>query len=619
MKTLHSSLVPVVAALATVTLALTPTESSAQSPFTSGAPASGRALDATLPNEAVDPFSGSLSIVETDLVLPGNAGLDVRVQRVYNSAIYPGYQSGDLTIEEDSWAGIGWKLHFGRVINPSSTTSGATQIEMGDGSRHALYTTSVSPGWTTKSFWLYDRSTHTLKLPNGLIYEFGHVAALGGSLGTVRYVTVIRDPFGNRIEFSYFAAPGPPDGVSQIRQILSPGQVRAINFTYDTTGINGLSSMTYGSRTWIYIQQPAGPAGYSTLADVHPPVGPGSEYDYSTPSSGQPGHELTVLHTPGGGTVTYTYADVTQQAGAVTNVGRGVVAKALGGLHVTGGTWTYSYGTGANLDTTRVVCPCGTTSYRFNGIGTSGPFSGWLAGTLAERKTEHQSVVYEREVLTWQQSEAISPDPTVGSGGTWSDTAVFTPLLSTRTITRGTESWVTTHEYRAGLGNYNDYGRPWRTSEDGELDRTTTRTFQGGFTPYIVPQVVSEVVGPAGFERKYEFDLATGFLRRTTLHSFASTSPVYTYEIWPDGNIKASIDPIGNRTEFLYSWGRVRRVTTPHVITDYEIAPDGTVTWEETGGRRTVYSYDAAFRLTEVRPPGGESYRVFARASHERG
>jgi Domain of unknown function (DUF6531) len=133
----------------------------AQSPFRPGSSPGGRSLDSAMPNEAVDPFSGTLSIVETDLVLPGNAGLDVRVQRVYNSAIYPGYQTGDLTIEEDSWAGIGWKLHFGRVINPNATTSGATQIEMGDGGRQALYTTSVSPGWTTKGFGLYDRSTHT--------------------------------------------------------------------------------------------------------------------------------------------------------------------------------------------------------------------------------------------------------------------------------------------------------------------------------------------------------------------------------------------------------------------------------------------------------------------------
>jgi hypothetical protein len=71
--------------------------------------------DSALPNEQVDPASGALTVVGTDLVLPGNAGFDLAIQRVYNSSVFPDYDSGSTAIEEDSWAGIGWKLHFGRV------------------------------------------------------------------------------------------------------------------------------------------------------------------------------------------------------------------------------------------------------------------------------------------------------------------------------------------------------------------------------------------------------------------------------------------------------------------------------------------------------------------------
>ena len=265
--------------------------------------------------------------------------------------------------------------------------------------------------------------------------------------------------------------------------------------------------MAYDGKTWIYTQQAAGPAGYSTLERAQSPVGLGTEdYDYSAPGGGQPGHELTVLRTAGGGTVTYTYGDVVQHAGAVTNTGRGVVAKVLGGTAVTAGTWTYTYGGGPLQNQTRVECPCGTTTYTFNGIGTTGPFSGWKAGTLAERTLEHQSVLLEREVLTWQPSEAISPDPTIGVGGVWSDADLYSALLATRTVTRGFRSWVTSHEYRTGLGTFNDYGRPWRTSEDGELDRTTTRTFRSTpLTPYILAPVVKEEVTPNGFEVNLEY------------------------------------------------------------------------------------------------------------------
>ncbi len=100
-----------------------------------------------------------------------------------------------------------------------------------------------------------------------------------------------------------------------------------------------------------------------------------------------------------------------------------------------------------------------------------------------------------------------------------------------------------------------------------------------------------------------EYDQATGFLVARTIHLFVPNSPIHTYEAWPNGNVKAVIDPIGNRTDFQYAWGRVSKVTTPNLITDYGIWADGTVAWAETGGLRTNYEYDAAFRLLRVKPP----------------
>ncbi len=183
----------------------------------------------------------------------------------------------------------------------------------------------------------------------------------------------------------------------------------------------------------------------------------------------------------------------------------------------------------------------------------------------------------------------------------------YSALLATRTVTRGSRSWVTSHEYRTGLGTFNDYGRPWRTSEDGELDCTTTRTFRSTpLTPYILAPVVKEEVTPNGFEVNLEYDQATGFLLRRTLHQFVPNSPITTYEAWPNGNVKAAIDPMGNRTDFLYA-GCVSKVTTPGVVTDYGVSPNGTVAWDETGGLRTHYEYDSGFRLLRVKPPSTPS------------
>ena len=109
-----------------------------------------------------------------------------------------------------------------------------------------------------------------MKLANGFVYTFGHVVDLGGDLGVVRYVTEIRDPFTNKLELSYFSAPGPLDGISQIRQYLSATQIRYVNFTFDSAR-NTLKTMEYDGRVWTYSHDPHGDGGLSLLRSVKAP------------------------------------------------------------------------------------------------------------------------------------------------------------------------------------------------------------------------------------------------------------------------------------------------------------------------------------------------------------
>lgn len=92
------------------------------------------------PAERIDPFTGKLQWHFVDLFVPGNGGMDIKVQRSYTS---PGLQW-----PEPSPFGLGWTMHFGRVIrwaNSSicnTTNSAATQnpvLELPDGSRRILY------------------------------------------------------------------------------------------------------------------------------------------------------------------------------------------------------------------------------------------------------------------------------------------------------------------------------------------------------------------------------------------------------------------------------------------------------------------------------------------------
>src|SRR6266571_9438520 len=38
--------------------------------------------------ESVDPFTGNVNLLHTDVILPGDGGLDLRIQRSYNGRIW---------------------------------------------------------------------------------------------------------------------------------------------------------------------------------------------------------------------------------------------------------------------------------------------------------------------------------------------------------------------------------------------------------------------------------------------------------------------------------------------------------------------------------------------------
>lgn len=594
----------------------------AQTPFTHKGIDGLHPPSSVLPNESVDPASGALTVVATDLVLPGNAGLNLAVTRVYNSAVFPDYHSGGSTaLEEDSWAGIGWTLHFGRVIQPDSTNPGDTQIEMGDGRRHRLYHSIAAPGlWTTTEFWLYDKSNHTLKLPSGVVYTFGRAVFVNARLGTMRYVTEIKDPWNNRLTFTYFDSNGPPDGIQKITQVLSGTQTREVTFTYDST-LKALSTMTYLGYTWTYLQDAAGPAGYSVLRGVSlpSPITTRWGYDYTSGKTG----EMTKVTTPSGGHLTYAYGDKTREAGGNSRLARVVTTRVIDGPELGGGTWAYDYGAGPNHDTTTVTCPCGTkvgstqrtrvTKYTFNGTGTSADFSGWKAGTMAFITVEENDTVLEQRVLTYIPGATVSNDAVPGEGGVWSDTAVRTALPESVTTTRGTQSWITTNEYRAT--DYKDYGRPWRVwlQEDIYHYRRTDFTYQYGFTPYIIGGVKSaEMTVLDGYGnsttqavgRSWSYDLATGFLQSQNLNGIVTTfGPTTT------GNVATVTNGLGRMTTMAYSWGRVASVqsamaSTTGTTTTYTVLPEGLIQSETTNGLTTSYTYDPAMRIQEVRPPG---------------
>lgn len=130
-------------------------------------------------NEHIDPFTGALQHHYVDLHLPGNGGFDLKVIRSYNSssvdpANLDGYQSN---------AGVGWNIHFGRVLKNNDTNFCANSfvsvaknpvLELPDGSRQILATSS-SPSalLMTTQRWKADCIANGLAVysPDGTRYD----------------------------------------------------------------------------------------------------------------------------------------------------------------------------------------------------------------------------------------------------------------------------------------------------------------------------------------------------------------------------------------------------------------------------------------------------------------
>jgi hypothetical protein len=442
-------------------------------------------------DEHVDPLSGNLLISATDLVLPGNAGFDLVVQRFYSSQIFPDYESGQsMALEDDQWAGLGWRFHFGRILHTELTGAGQTIVELPGAGGGPLYHTSFYPeGWMTKGFARYNRSTNTLLLPNGMVYTFGQAVSMPRG-GTVRYVTQIQDPYGNKIVFTYFTSPGPTDGLQSIRQYLSATEYRDVTFTYNSA-TNSLASMTYNGRTWTYTQSAFSTGGRSILTNVTQPSGWGTSYGYDGTTA-----ELNNITAPAGGQVMIWYGATTRTASTTTHPARVVTRHKTLGYQIPLLDESFAYDQNTNKDTTITteIVSGKQNGYRYVGVGVNGSFAAWSQGTLAEHWISDGMHIKQDDTFTWVASEALSNDAVPGQGGLWTDPAVYAPLLSSHAVTWGSYSVGTTNfAYHTGLNNFNDFGQAYQISETGR-PRTTTLTFTTGFTPHILGRVATKQV-----------------------------------------------------------------------------------------------------------------------------
>jgi YD repeat-containing protein len=577
--------------------------------------------------EDVQPFTGNLSLVHTDLVLPGNGGFDLKVQRTYNSRIWGRRDvtnPGVVAYNERSVAGLGWSFHFGRVRNP--TGSGSQNplfpnnpiVEMPDGSQHPLYRDPADGTGLSKislEQWKYRPSgnSYLLTLTDGTVYEFpsSNVYGLGGG-GQVWQVSRITDPNGNVMTFTY----DPTD----LRKVTSVTDTlgRLITFTYTTISnpaqctINytALSSMTVNGKIYTYDYLPLSSTTLCHLfaSSVTPPTGPAWTYAYGTTNPGL--YELISATSPQGAAYSYGYGDVAFNvgepalpAGIQFSV---VTSRTLSGGGLPSTTWTYNYGTvavGANQITNVSQSGCSRVErFTFASFGTIGNGNIWRVGSLLKKETLNGASLVEQEDYVWNPSAAISNDGR--SNGLWgptpiTDTQIFMPLLGSRTITRDSRTYTTSYSA------YDSFANPGTISETGNASRTTALTYYTDTVKNIVrgrPLSQQVTVGAQSFTTAFTYD-ANGNLKTTNQYGVLTT-----FNYFANGNLLSRVNALNRTTSFTYQNGRVSGITNPVYGISRVINIDGNIT-SETNGRNfaTAFSYDNVNRVIQVTPPLGSA------------
>lgn len=576
------------------------------------------------PWEVIDSLTGNLILQFTDLVLPGNAGRDLRFQRTYN------LKNG------------GWSFGLAELpmqVYDAYPSQCAPPVLFGaDGSTVEMVLLNggnmCSPWWITDQFWKFDRYTHKLYLPDGSMSTY---AGWNGSLSSHQ------DAFGNQVTLSGWGS-----GTLTVTQGLGNSEQRVITLSlastscsqgvwgasygdmfYDGNGYlhflsNGTcnlpSSMSYAGRTWTYT--------WSSTATANLPEGVSWQY--------ASGSGLTVT-TPNGGSVHYGVASIAWGGDYYEDDGNWywydwytpiVTTRAAydrGGAPL--GTWSYSYasqGSGLVLTApdgtkTTYAYNCGGSCYNYtyaNALpwacnGGYGPVFLNRFALLASRTIEFPvGTVLETETRTYQDVSqegycAYAPWPW------WTSKAL--PAVASRAITRQGMTFTTTYSYNGS--NYGDHHQPNQIVENGNLSRTTTRTYEQNEGSRVQTETVTVNGESLTITKSWAYDPATHF---KTSETIAGVTTAFTADVCSSnpsgtcGNVASSTQN-GHITNFLYSFGLVKQITLPNNDTIVrEIDQNSSygrpvVTKETRAGRVTTFSFDDILRVTSTQPPGGSS------------
>ena len=519
-----------------------------------------RAVLGFQPFEHFDTVTGNMILTFTDLTLPGNAGFDVTFVRTYNS------RTGEWRF---GVAGI--PLYLVSDPSPQPQLLDAVTFFTADGSGHRPEVAAGPDVKMTREFWIFNKTTRTLSMPNGLVATYDP----SGDPYTC-HISEVHDPFGNSLTFQW----NPLGGPESVTQLLGNNQSRTVTFQYADGRVQ---SMSYLGRTWTYTwDDPA--LNYNDLLSVVLPAGPRWQYHYTTFSGplSTGFHSMDVVTTPNGGTINYALTRIDVERPAPLNTVNAWVlsSRSTGGRAPASSPWTFTYGS----QTTHVYTP--SAHLQFQWLDRNNQAVQWT------RWVWDGNVLAESETLLYD-------DISLGS--------LLIPVVRQRTLERDGRTFTTTYTY--STNNNGDWGHPSTIQETGEISRTTTLTYRHNFSNYIRGRLASSSSG--GFTRSYTYDDDTGFLTAQTVYGVET-------DFAPDdvGNVASATDANGQTTSFTYDWGVLKNTNSPADPISRAINPDGTVASETQGIVTTSFAYDDLGRPTSIgtatpgRAPTTTAYNV---------
>lgn len=602
-------------------------------------------------NESIDPFSGTMQQKYTDIVIPGNGGLDIRINRTYTSP-------QDYTGAAASAYGVGWTIHFGRIVSSQTTrdkicaqglfsvsTKDNPSLELPDGGRELLVLrdSTIFPelganDLITRSNWKAKCGVGTgavITSPTGISYTMNEYAGVtnGTSIEPSWFTSRIEDVNGNWIAISYIDRAA-TSGYKMIDEITtSDGRTVKFNYVYPDNDLAYLDKIvaneqTPNEQTWTYNYLSVNGWGAYQLIEVVRPDGNKWQYDYY-PSTEQNGgrYAMKQVTYPQGGIVNYTYDKVVFNPGIDQIITTVVSSKTTSGTSITPGTWTYNYAPASylltdpisdierDLDVTTVTTP--TAVHKYHHLGAKAKSAVFAIGLLVFKDTYDVTGTSLKERISHLWGGRKISDENYWHGRTKLDIGTQTPILLSKTHWRDGVDYITDYK------NHDRFGNVGQVVEIGNIEsRTTNYTYYTDPVNWIITdKVKSETIPEIGtILREFNVD--------GTLKSESKYGVLTEYTYHPTGDlatvtnaksIERSVNDVTLRysTKFNDYYRGIAREEI-HPVTDTKnitlnkiVNLTGTVKSTTNGrGFTTSFTYDDLNRLTSITYPKAGSSPV---------